>query len=171
MHPSRARMLFRRGEFDGYTSGFSEGYVQGSLCILPPDYAMDFATYCHRNPKACPLLAIGEPGNPFLPTLGQDLDIRTDVPRYRVFRKGEVVEEPIDIKHLWRDDLIAFVWGCSFSFEKALVDAGVSLRETARGDHVVMYETNIDSIPVGRFQGKVVVTMRPLAPTQAIKAV
>ncbi len=171
LSPHEARLLFRAGEYAGYTSSFCEGYIQGNLGILPQQHALDFATYCHRNPKACPLIAIGNVGDPFLPMLGEDLDIRTDVPRYRVFREGEVVEEPTDIKHVWRDDLVAFVWGCSFSFEHALMESGVSLRDAARGDNVVIYETNIDTIPVGAFAGKVFVTMRPLVPAQAIRAI
>jgi len=166
-----ARLLFRTGQYAGYTSSFSQGYVQGNLCILPQEYALDFATYCHRNPKACPLIAIGGVGDPYLPMLGEDLDIRTDVPRYTVFRDGEVVEEPTDIKHLWRDDLVAFVWGCSFSFEHALMESGVSLRDVARGDNVVMYQTNIDTLSVGAFAGKIIVTMRPLVPAQAVRAI
>lgn len=166
-----ARLLFRTGQHAGYTSSFSQGYVQGNLCILPEKYALDFATYCQRNPKPCPLIAIGGVGDPYLPMLGEDLDIRTDVPRYRVFRDGEVVEQPTDIKHLWRGDLVAFVWGCSFSFEHALMESGVSLREEARGDNVVMYQTNIDTLPVGAFSGKMIVTMRPLVPAQAIRAI
>ena len=169
--PREARLLFRTGQYAGFTSSFSEGYVQGSLCILPQEYALDFATYCHRNPKAAPLIAIGNAGDPFLPMLGEDLDIRTDVPRYMVFRDGEVIEEPTDIKHLWRDDLVTFVWGCGFSFEHALMEAGVSLRDVARGDNVVMYETNIDTSPVGAFAGKLIVTMRPLVPADAIRAI
>jgi uncharacterized protein YcsI (UPF0317 family) len=164
-------LLFRAGEYAGYTSSFSQGHVQGNLCILPQKYALDFATYCHRNPKPCPLIAIGGVGDPYLPMLGEDLDIRTDVPRYAVFRDGDLVEEPTDIKHVWRDDLVAFVWGCSFSFEHALMESGVSLRDAARGDHVVMYETNIDTLPVGPFAGKIIVTMRPLVPAQAIRAI
>ena len=171
LSPREARLLFRTGQYSGYTSSFSEGYVQGSLCILPQEYALDFATYCHRNPKAAPLIAIGAAGDPFLPMLGEDLDIRTDVPRYMVFRDGEVVEEPTDIRHVWRDDLVAFVWGCGFSFEHALMEAGVSLRDVARGDNVVMYETNIDTLPVGPFAGKLIVTMRPLVPADAIRAI
>lgn len=169
--PHEARLMFRTGQYTGYTSSFCEGYIQASLCILPEKYALDFATYCHRNPKACPLIAIGNVGDPFLPMLGDDLDIRTDVPLYKVFRDGEVTEEPTDIKHLWRDDLVAFVWGCSFSFEHALMESGVSLRDEARGDNVVMYETNIDTVAAGPFAGKVFVTMRPLVAAQAIRAI
>jgi len=170
LSPREARLLFRAGKYDGYTSSFCAGYIQANLGILPAKYAFDFATYCQRNPKACPLLAIGDVGDPFLPMLGEDLDIRTDVPRYRVFREGEVVEEPTDIKHLWRDDLVAFVWGCGFSFEQELMDSGMLLRDIARGDNVVIYETNIDSYGAGAFAGKLFVTMRPLAPADAIRA-
>lgn len=166
-----ARLLFRTGQYSGYTSSFSDGYVQGNLCILPEKYALDFATYCQRNPKACPLIAIGRTGDPYLPMLGEDLDIRTDVPCYRVFRDGEVIEEPTDIKHLWRDDLVAFVWGCGVSFEHALVEGGVSMRDVARGDNVAMYQTNIDTLPVGPFAGKMIVTMRPFVPSEAIRAI
>src|ERR1700741_2900856 len=151
LSPREARLMFRAGQYTGYTSGFCAGYVQANLGILPEKYALDFATYCARNPKACPLLAIGEAGDPYLPMLGEDLDIRTDVPIYRVYRDSKVVEEPTDIRHLWRDDLVAFVWGCGFSFEHALMEAGVTLRDIARGDNVVMYETNLDSIPAGPF--------------------
>jgi uncharacterized protein YcsI (UPF0317 family) len=171
LSPHEARLLFRSGQYAGYTSSFSQGYVQANLGILPQKYALDFATYCQRNPKPCPLIAIGNVGDPYLPMLGEDLDIRTDLPRYRVFRDGLAVEEPTDIKHLWRDDLVAFVWGCSFSFEHALMEAGVSLRDVARGDNVVMYESNIDTIPVGAFAGKIIVTMRPLVPAEAILAI
>ena len=166
-----ARLMFRTGEYAGYTSSFAEGYVQASLGIVPQKYALEFATYCHRNAKACPLIAIGDVGDPYLPMLGEDLDIRTDVPRYSVFRDGEVVEEPTNIQHLWRDDLVAFVWGCSFSFEGALMESGVSLRDVARGDNVVLYETNIDTHAVDPFAGKMIVTMRPLIPAQAIRAI
>jgi uncharacterized protein YcsI (UPF0317 family) len=166
-----ARRLFRSGDYVGYTSRFAEGYVQGNLCILPKQYALDFATYCQRNPKACPIIAIGEVGDPFLPALGEDLDIRTDIPRYRVFCDGEVVDEPTDIKHWWRDDLVAFVWGCGVSFEHALVQGGVALREAARGDKVAVYQTNIDTFAVGPFASRLLVTMRPLTPAAAIRAI
>lgn len=169
--PYEARQLFRSGQYDGYTSDFCTGYIQANLGILPREYALEFATYCHRNAQACPLIAIGDVGDPMLPMLGKDLDIRTDVPRYRVYRDGEKAEEPTDIRHLWRDDLVAFVWGCGFSFEQALLEAGVQLREAARGDNVRLYRTNRDSVPAGRFGGKLIVTMRPLSPDDAVRAV
>lgn len=169
--PYEARLLFRSGQYTGYTSDFCTGYIQANLGVLPHEYADEFVTYCQRNAKACPLIAIGDVGDPMLSMLGKDLDIRTDVPRYRVYRDGEKAEEPIDISHLWRDDLVAFVWGCGFSFEQALMEAGVTLREAARGDNVRMYRTNLDSSPAGLFGGKLIVTMRPLRREHAHRAV
>lgn len=166
-----ARLTFRAGQYTGYTSGFAHGHVQGSLCILPRESAMDFAAYCQRNPKPCPLIGMGGAGDPYLPMLGQDLDIRSDVPCYAVYRDGQLVDEPTDVTHLWRDDLVAFVWGCSFSFEPALMKAGVTLRDASRGDRVAIYRSNIDTVPVGPFRGKTMVTMRPLVPAQAILAI
>src|SRR5258706_13679882 len=124
MEASRqARLAIRQGRRAGHTAGLARGYVQGNLCILPRQYAAEFRAFCERNPKPCPLLAESEPGNPRLPALGEDLDIRTDVPRYRVFRNGVLEDEVTALHNLWRDDLVSFVLGCSFSFEQALLDA------------------------------------------------
>ena len=166
-----ARLLIRTGQHKGHTAGLAHGYVQGNLCILPADYAAEFAAYCQRNPKPCPLIGMSAPGDPHLPTLADDLDIRTDLPRYRVFRDGKLVDEPTEIRAIWRSDLVTFVLGCSFSFEQALLEAGIPLRHIERGDNVAMYKTNIDTVPAGRFEGKMVVSMRPLAPADAIRAV
>jgi uncharacterized protein YcsI (UPF0317 family) len=171
-HPARvARQMIRAGKHSGHTAGLAPGYVQGNLCILPADYALEFAAYCQRNPKPCPLIGMGSPGDPHLPALAADLDIRTDLPRYRVFRDGRLVEEPTDIRHLWRDDLVTFVLGCSYSFEEALAEAGVALRYVQRGENVSMYKTSIDTVPAGRFHGKMIVSMRPLSPAEAIRAI
>ncbi len=166
-----ARLLIRAGHHTGHTAGLAHGYVQGNLCILPLDYATEFAAFCQRNSRPCPLIGMSAPGDPHLPTLADDLDIRTDLPRYRVFRDGELVDEPTDIDALWRDDLVTFVLGCSFSFEQALLEAGISLHHVERGESVAMYKTNIDTVPAGRFGGKMVVSMRPLRPADAIRAV
>jgi uncharacterized protein YcsI (UPF0317 family) len=169
--PLAVRHAVRSGAYTGNTAGLAPGYVQGNVCILPRDYAADFQIFCRRNPKPCPLLAASEPGDPRLPSLGVDLDIRTDVPRYRVFRDGKLAEEPTDILHLWREDMAAFVLGCSFSFEEALLEAGVPLRHLAEGRNVAMYLTNIETEPVGSFRGPMVVSMRPLTPANAIRAI
>jgi uncharacterized protein YcsI (UPF0317 family) len=169
--PRAVRHAVRSGAYTGNTAGLAPGYVQGNVCILPRDYAADFQIFCRRNPKPCPLLAASEPGDPRLPSLGADLDIRTDVPRYRVFRDGKLAEEPTDIRDLWREDLAAFVLGCSFSFEEALLEAGVPLRYLAEGRNVAMYLTNIETEPAGPFRGPMVVSMRPLTPANAIRAI
>jgi uncharacterized protein YcsI (UPF0317 family) len=169
--PVEARRLIRSGAHTGHTAGFAPGHVQGNLCILPADYAQEFYAYCQRNPKPCPLLAASAPGDPRLPTLADDLDIRTDVPRYRVFRDGRLVDRPTDISDIWRDDLVAFVMGCSFSFEQALLDDGIPLRHFETGESVAVYRSNIDTVPAGRFRGKMVVSMRPLRPADAIRAI
>src|SRR5215831_10879988 len=123
-----ARLAARAGTFKGQTAGVAPGYVQGNLAILPSKLAGDFLRFCHLNPKPCPLLAASAPGDVRLPTLADDLDIRTDLSRYRVFRRGEVIDEPTDVRAYWRDDLVAFVLGCSFSFEEALIENGIELR-------------------------------------------
>lgn len=169
--PRAARRAIRAGAHTGHTAGVAPGYVQGNLCILPREYAQDFHLFCQRNPKPCPLLAASAPGDPRLPSLAADLDIRTDVPSYRVFRDGEPVEDLHDIRHLWRDDLVAFVLGCSFSFEEALIEAGVPVRHIEQGRNVAMYLTNIDTAPAGPFRGKLVVSMRPFKPADAIRAI
>lgn len=165
------RAPIRSGEWASHTSGLSRDLVQGNVVILPQNLAADFLRYCQRNPKPCPLLAVSEPGDPMLPTLGADIDIRTDVPRYRVWRHGELVDEPTDVRSLWRDDLVTFVIGCSFSFEQALLDAGLPLRHVAQKRNVSMYRSNIATVPAGPFRGPMVVSMRPLRAADAIRAI
>ena len=165
------RSAIRRGEITGHTSGLAERHVQGNLVILPRALADDFMRYCQRNPKPCPVLAVSEPGDPALPALGAGIDIRSDVPRYRVWRRGELVDEPTDITALWRDDLVSFVLGCSFSFEQALRDEGLALRHVDEGKNVAMFRTAIPTVPAGPFAGPLVVTMRPLRAAAAIRAV
>lgn len=166
-----ARAAVRRGEWTTHTSGLADRHVQGNLVILPQALADDFLRYCQRNPKPCPVLAISEPGDPRLPALGADIDIRTDLPRYRVWRHGELVDEPTDVTALWRDDLVSFVIGCSFSFEQALLDAGLPLRHVSEGKNVAMYRTNMATEPAGPFHGPTVVSMRPMLAAAAIRAV
>lgn len=113
--PIGVRRMIRGGEFTENTAGISVGFVQANLVVIPHRHAFDFLTYCQRNPKPCPLLAVGKAGDPSLPELGADIDIRCDVPQYRVFRNGELVEEVEHIRGTWRDDLVAFAIGCSFS--------------------------------------------------------
>lgn len=166
----QARLDYRTGK--GWsTAGVANGFVQGNLAIIPEQYAGAFHRFCQLNPKPCPIIGMSDPGNPFIPALGADLDIRTDVPRYRVWRDGEMVEEPTDLLAHWRDDLVTFVLGCSFSFEEALMADGLPIRHIERGCRVPMYRTNIACTPSGPFAGPMVVSMRPFKPAQAIRAV
>jgi uncharacterized protein YcsI (UPF0317 family) len=166
-----ARKSIRRGDWVSHTSGLAEGYVQGNIVILPEAQANDFLRYCQRNPKPCPLLAVGEPGQANLSTLGHDIDICTDVPRYRVWRDGLLVDEPTDISNLWRKDLVTFVLGCSFSFEQALTEAGLPMRHIQQNLNVAMYRSNIATETAGVFSGPMVVSMRPFKAADAIRAI
>lgn len=167
----RERLRMRAGENRGPTAGLAPGNVQANLVVLPRDLAPDFLRFALANPKPCPVLAVSEPGDPRLPTLGEDLDLRTDLPRYRIWREGRLVEEPTDISRYWRDDLVSFAIGCSFSFEAALLEAGLELRHLAAGSNVSMWRTNIACVPAGRFRGPLVVSMRPFTPADAIRAI
>lgn len=168
---AEARRAIRSGAWRGHTSGLAPSHVQGNLMILPRALAADFQRFCQQNPKPCPVLAVSQPGARGLPALGADLDIATDVPAYRVFENGEMVAEVADLTGLWRDDLVTFVLGCSFSFEAALIEAGIPLRHVAEGRNVAMYRTSIETKPAGPFHGPLVVSMRPMTAADAIKAV
>jgi len=168
---AEVRVRIRRGEIASHTSGMAYGRVQANLVVLPQAQAFDFLRFCQRNPRPCPLLAVTDPGRFTVPELGADIDLRTDLPRYRVWRRGELVDEPTDLRALWRDDLVAFLIGCSFSFEEALLQAGIGLRHVSCGSNVSMYRTNVPTVAAGHFSGPLVVSMRPLRPADAIRAV
>ena len=167
----RARLDARVGRLTGPTANIAPGHVQANLAILPADVAGDFLRFCQRNPKPCPLLAVSEPGDPSLPGLGHDIDVRSDIPRYRVWHNGQLAGEPTDVRDLWRDDLVAFLIGCSFSFEEAMLDNGLPVRHIEQGCNVPMYRTSIPTEPAGPFQGPLVVSMRPLKAADAIRAI
>ncbi len=167
----RERLRIRAGAFTGPTSGLAPGNVQANLVILPKALAYDFLRFARANPKPCPVLAVSETGSPAFPALGAELDIRTDLPRYRIWRHGELVSEPTDVRDVWRDDLVSFAIGCSFSFEEALIEDGIEVRHIACGSNVPMYRTNIPCVSAGVFSGPLVVSMRPLKPADAIRAV
>jgi uncharacterized protein YcsI (UPF0317 family) len=167
---AEVRNACRLGDLTGPTPGLALGYVQANLVVLPKDWAFDFLLFCQRNPKPCPLLDVTEPGDIEAAFVARDSDLRTDLPAYRVWKNGELVEEPTDITKHWRDDLVSFVIGCSFTFENALLAAGVPVRHIEENVNVPMYRTNIPCQPAGRFYGSMVVSMRPLIPAQAVKA-
>lgn len=155
----KLRQAIRSDVFDGQTAGQAPHHLQGNLVILPKAYAQDFLLFCLNNPKPCPLVGLTAPGDINLPDLG-DIDVRTDVPRYRIFKNGEFHQEVKDIKAVWSDDMVTFVLGCSFSFEEALIDNGYPVRHIEQGSNVPMFRTNIPTIPGGIFSGPLVVTMR-----------
>lgn len=169
--PLSVRLGCRSGAITGPTAGMAPGHVQGNLAVLPQALADEFLRFCHANPKPCPVIGMSEPGSFKVPTLGEDLDIRTDFPGYRVWKKGEVVAEPLDVTEFWRDDLVAFVIGCSHSFEEALLQEGLPLRHIDQGTKVPMFRTSVPCTPVGRFSGRMVMSMRPLTPANAIRAI
>ena len=166
-----ARLAARRDHYVGPTSGFAPGFVQANLAILPQNLAEDFMRFCQLNPKPCPLIGVSAPGDWRIPALAEDLDIRTDVPRYRVWRDGALADEPQDLLRWWRDDLVTFAIGCSFSFEQALIEDGMELRHITRNCTVPMYRTSVETVAAGPFRGPLVVSMRPLKPADAIRAV
>jgi uncharacterized protein YcsI (UPF0317 family) len=171
LSPEAVRSLIRAGRYTGATSGLAPGFVQGNLVILPKDVAGDFLAFAQQNPKPCPVIGMSETGSARVPALGGTIDLRTDLPRYRVWKNGDLVAEVSDVLSFWRDDLVSFVIGCSFSFEEALIEDGIPLRHVSCGTNVAMYRTNIACAPAGPFAGPMVVSMRPLKPADAIRAV
>lgn len=170
--PAAIRQLIRNRDYTGNTSGFAPGFVQANLVILPKKYAYDFLQFCQANPKSCPLIASSQnPGDIAMPRAGKDIDIRSDLPRYKVFKQGQLIEEVTDITHLWQDDLVTFLIGCSFSFEEALTAAGLEIRNISEHKNVPMYTTNIACRSAGVFHANMVVSMRPMKPADAIRAI
>lgn len=168
---SALRARIRSGAYRSTTSGMAHSLVQGNVVILPADWASDFLLYCQSNPVSCPLIGMSQPGDPAIPDLANDLDIRTDIPEYQVFRDGERAETMTDIRDIWREDLVTFVLGCSFSFEDALIRAGLAIRNVEQNLNVSMFRTNIATRPAGRFHGDMVVSMRPFRAADAIRAI
>jgi uncharacterized protein YcsI (UPF0317 family) len=167
---AEVRDACRRGEWTGPTPGLAPGYVQANLVILPREWAFDFLLFCQRNPKPCPLLDVTEPGDPVPHAVAPTGNLQTDLPAYRIWRDGELVEEPTDLMRHWREDLVSFVIGCSFTFENALLVAEIPVRHIEQNRNVPMYRTNIPCRAGGRFSGPLVVSMRPLIPRHAIAA-
>jgi len=164
------RLEIRSGAWIAPTADRAPGNVQVNLVILPKALADDFHRFALANPRPCPLLDVTEPGETSFAALGEDIDIRTDLPRYRVWRNGELAGQPTDIGDLWRDDLVSFAIGCSFSFEAALIAAGIELRHITLGRNVSMYRTSRLCVPAGMFRGPLVVSMRPMTPDDARRA-
>ena len=169
--PRDVREKIRSGQWRGVTSGLAPGYVQANLAILPQELAFDFMLFCQRNPKPCPLLEVVEAGNTEPAITAPGADIRTEVPGYRIYRDGELAAEVDSLVDHWRDDLVSFLLGCSFSFETAMTEAGIPLRHQELGCNVAMYITNVPTKPAGIFSGPMVVSMRPVKREQIVRAV
>ncbi|KGJ96047.1 putative hydro-lyase [Thalassotalea sp. ND16A] len=170
--PVELRHKIRRGEHNSNTSGFCHGYLQCNLVMLPKDWAADFLKFCQLNQKPCPLISVSEnPGDTHLNFLAEDLDLRTDIPSYRIFKDGVMTTEVNDITDYWRDDLVTFALGCSFSFEESLQADGLDVRNITEQVNVPMYRTNIACTPAGPFNGNMVVSMRPFVARDAIRAI
>ncbi|MCD8916297.1 MULTISPECIES: putative hydro-lyase [Staphylococcus] len=168
--PKEIRDAIAKGEITGHTSGMAKGYIQANVVILPEKYAYDFLKFCFKNPKTCPLLDVSEVGEKHFTKYGREADITQDVSLYRVYRDGELVETPTDIGHVFTEDMVSFLIGCSFTFEHALLEAGIPIRHIEEGHNVPMYITNIPAEPSGRFDGNITVSMRPMTMAEAIKA-
>ncbi len=165
------RAACRGGTLTGQTSGLAAGFAQANLVIVPREFAFDFLLFCQRNPKPCPVIDVTEPGDPVPRHSAPDADLRTDLPSYRVWEHGRLVAEPADVRDRWRDDLVSFVIGCSFTFEAAMMRARLPVRHIEQGCNVPMYRTAVPCAPAGPFRGPLVVSMRPLTPAHAVQAV
>jgi uncharacterized protein YcsI (UPF0317 family) len=166
MDAREVRARIRENEYAGPTGGLAAGFAQANLVVLPGEYAFDFLKFCVRNPKPCPILEVTEAGSPEPVITAPGADLRTDVPRYRVYEHGEIVEEPKDLLHRWREDLVAFLIGCSFTFEAALIAAGLRIAHVEQDRNVPMYVTGKECVPSGPFGGPMVVSMRPYKPEE-----
>lgn len=169
--PRQVRRHIREGKWRKPTAGLAPGYVQTNLVILPRDLAFDFLLFSQRNPKPCPVLEVTDTGWPEPKITAPGADLRTDTPKYCVYRRGELAEEATDLTSVWRDDLVAFLLGCSFTFESALLQAGVPVRHIEEQKNVPMYVSNIPCVPAGVFHGPLVVTMRPIPADLVSRAV
>jgi len=158
----KIRQRIRAGDYASHTAGLGKGKLQANIAVMPERYALDFMRFCQRNPKPCPLVGVSDSGNPNMFTLGQDVDIRTDVPSYFLYEHGTFSREIHDITTLWQSDFVAFALGCSFTFEHALMRAGFSLWHIENDKTVPMFRSNIETVAAGPFSGPMVVSMRAI---------
>ena len=157
---AEVRTEIRAGRYTAHTAGLGRGSLQANLVIMPEEFAFDFMRYCQRNPKPCPITGVSDTGNPMMFTMGNDIDIRTDVPAYNIYRNGRLDISVTNIAEIWRDDFVVFTLGCSFTFEHALMDAGINLWHIDNDRTVPMFRSSIETTPAGPFSGKMVVSMR-----------
>jgi uncharacterized protein YcsI (UPF0317 family) len=170
-HPREIRADIRAGKLPGVTAGLGQGHVQANLAVLPREQAYDFLLFCQRNPRPCPLIEVTDIGSPEPVGVAPGADLRTDLPRYRVYKDGVLADEVTDATPFWRDDLVAFLLGCSFTFEWAIMEAGIELWHVKHGKNVAMWRTSMECRRAGAFHGPMVVSMRPIPSAQLSKAV
>jgi uncharacterized protein YcsI (UPF0317 family) len=169
--PNEVRAFIRKNEWVRPTAGIAKGFTQANLAILKKELAFEFLLFCQRNPKPCPVLDVTEPGSPIPKLIAPEADIRTDIPKYRIYRHGELVAEESDILKYWEDDMVGFLLGCSFTFENPLLQNGISVRHIEENCNVPMYITNIPCVKAGRFEGPMVVSMRPIPEKDIVRAI
>ena len=169
--PVEIRELIRTTEYTGVTGGLAPGFVQANLVILPEEQAFDFLLFCQRNPRPCPLLEVIEPGHVETKQTAPGADIRTDISSYHIFEDGQLVSTETDVRKYWREDLVSFLLGCSFTFEGAMVDSGIPMRHWELDRNVTMFRTNFECTPAGSFSGPMVVSMRPIHHSKIVRAV
>ena len=167
---SQIREECRKGDFTSPTAGHAPGFVQANLVIIPAEFSYDFLLFCQRNPKPCPILEVLDKGSPQTRLIAKDADLRTDLPKYRIYESDKIIDEPNNINKYWRDDLVSFLLGCSFTFDRALRENGIPVRHEDEGRNVPMYRTNIPCKSAGVFQGPLVVSMRPMTADFALQA-
>jgi uncharacterized protein YcsI (UPF0317 family) len=168
--PKELRQLIRTRQWTTPTSGSASGYLQANLVMLPSREAFNFLLFCVRNPKPCPILDVLEPGQTE-PIIAPGADLRTDLPRYKIFENGEYKTDVQDVSDYFDSDMVSFMLGCSFSFENAMLAAGLPIRNMEENKNVSMYVTNKACLSAGPFSARLVVTMRPMTPEQAVRAV
>ena len=169
--PKEIRKLIRKQEITGPTSGMAKGFTQANLVVLKKEHAFDFLLFCQRNPKPCPLLDVTEPGSFHPSKIAKEADLRKDIPKYRIYKDGVFTEEVTDITEYWEDDMVGFLLGCSFTFETPLLENGIPIRHIEENCNVPMFKTNIACEKAGIFEGPTVVSMRPMSPKEAIRAI
>ncbi|MRG86298.1 putative hydro-lyase [Salinibacillus xinjiangensis] len=169
--PATAREMIRNNELIKPTSGVANGFTQANLAVLPKELAFEFLLFSQRNPKSCPILDVVEPGEYKPKIVAPEADLRTDIPKYRIYQHGKLIEEKTDVKDLWDENMVGFLIGCSFTFENALLNNGVPIRHREENCNVPMYKTNVQCVKAGRFEGPMVVSMRPMPEEHVVRAV
>lgn len=171
LSPRDLRAAIAAETWTGPTLGLGLGHLQANLAVVPREDAYDFLLFCQRNPKPCPLIEVTDVGSARVDVVAPGADLRDEVPRYRVFRDGELASEPTSLREEWEDDAVGFLLGCSLTFESALLEAGIPLRHLAAETYAPVYVTSVPCRPAGKFSGPLVVSMRPIPAGQVARAV